>query len=232
MSIRDEMVAYTGPDGLVWSSLNGPGGNGVLYTAEYAVILWRMGIVSTSDLLAWHKAMQPCLVQPGLLQRQAGNTLQEGPDDYVGYLAACAVFHMIPEARDVFNYGYKYWGSFNNTNPGKWTIDSWLWRQPQMIAHNLYGMAQTPNFIRRGFWIIAILLAAYNTSLADTDTSILSWLLIQAWSANGKPGIIGKLAVWIWSKRLLKVFGQTGMQKVFSIYFQPEHPIAKYSPII
>ena len=86
--LRDEIVPYTGSDGLVWSSLNGPGGNGVLYTAEYYVMLNRLAELEEQDHANWDKVMVPCTITPGLIQRSSTDFEQEGPDDYVGYLAA------------------------------------------------------------------------------------------------------------------------------------------------
>lgn len=231
--LRDEIVPYTGTDGLVWSSLAGPGGNGVLYTAEYYVMLDRLNQLQMTDKANWLKVMAPCVIKPGLIQRSATDQEQEGPDDYVGYLTAACVLSLPWVDNDVYQYGLHDFGAFNNVTPGAFSWQSMLWRQPQLIAHIKYSMKKIPNFALRLTWIVSILLAGYNTDTKDTDTTILSWLLIQSWTIGGNSyGIFGRLAVKYWTYRLLKVYGPKGMQSVFGIYFQPDHPIAKYSVIV
>ena len=92
----------------------------------------------------------------------------------------------------------------------------------------MYACNQVPNFILQFIWAISILIAAFTGKSSGTDPKILSWLLIRTWD---RKGYFNNFCVWVWTKMLLKDY-PNGMHDVFSIYFQPEHPIAKYSVIV
>lgn len=227
INLRKDAEAYTDIYGFMQPWTNQSSFNGVLYESQYLLIMNLIGQLGKGDITQWLYTMESILVQPGLIQRTPTYTEQEGPDDYIGYLAALKIAN--PElAMDVIKYGFKNFGSFNNTTPGKWTFNSFLWRQPQLLAHAYYAAGKRPNFLLRLIWLVTVALAGMNVPVGQTDERILPWLLVKTW--NGQ-GYFSKLAVSIWTKRLFKDY-TNGMQDVFKIYFGPDHPLTQYVPKI
>jgi hypothetical protein len=234
MSLQSEIVPYyeTG-DLLVAPSLGGFSNNGVLYTSEYLTILMQMNQLDSAELNTQFAKLIACQPSaPGLLQRHPDNAGgQEGPDDYYGYAAACKAYRLTTGdskySDQVLSYGFAHYGSFNNMNPGVWTKDSFLWRQPQLIAAFLGAGGKAPAWSWPFYlWAaIAIFVSCRNVPTGNTDARFLSWLLIYAvsdqswlcrWAAKG------------WFERLEKDYGPNGMNACCKIYFQAGHPFIQY----
>jgi len=225
--LQDEIIPYIDANGFVQPGLGAESFNGVLYTSEYIVLLKRLGQLTPSAQLQWATALTKVTLAPGLIERTPTYNAQEGPDDYIGYLAAGKYINS-KDAIDVWNYGLTHYGAFNNTYPGKWSWTAFLWRQPQLVAHTLYAANKSPGGLLQLVWAGTIALSCWREPITNTSDRILAWLLIETW--DGK-GWLNKWAVKLWSKRLLRDYSG-GMTTVAAIYFGPNHPLAKYWPEI
>lgn len=239
---------YLDGNGLVAPNKTGSTGsgsdNGVMFSAEFLCLLEQQGEMTPILAGIWEEVISRCLPTPGLLQRQPNNQSgQEGPDDYVGLAAACAVLNRTYAkagcppcvlANQVLRYGLLHFGFFNNENPGKFSRSAFLWRQPQLIGAFIAAASKPTWLAKAAFWIIgqpfllcaaiSIFVSCRNVPVTDTDARRLSWLLIQStapvswlcrWAAQG------------WYERLYQDF-PSGMKGVARGYYQPGHPFASY----
>lgn len=222
MNLKEDIKPYLDQWGFVQPALGANSFNGVLYTAEYILALYKQNILTMNDISNCINTINKVIIEPGLIKRTPSYNEQEGPDDYIGFLCVAKLFSS-NYAKDFLKYGLKHWGSYNNEQPGKWTTRSFLWRQPQLIAHALYACGERPIAPLRFIWAITILLAGWRIPTNDLDARILSYLLIQNW--DGK-GWFCKWVVRVWNKRLLKDY-PNGMKDVMMNYFQPGHPLGE-----
>lgn len=232
--IWDALVneGYIDGNGLVTPQKCAPGtkqgsDNGVLFTSEAMVIAKRTGTLTEALKAEWIANISHCFQEPGLLSRAPGSTEQDSVDNMVGFGAGASV--CLPAAAEiVLTYGKNHWGVFNNKNPGKFTGESWLWRQPQLVAHLYFASGMMPPLPLQLAWAAAISTSCMTAKKTDADSRILSWLMIE--TMNYRSSICNK-AAGIWTSRLLNDY-ENGMQQVFEIYFGKDHPIARYSTVI
>jgi hypothetical protein len=230
MSLKSEIAAYTDSYGLVEPGPATPSTNGVCYTSEYIIALMRNGTCSPTDVKDYTLAMMRCMHTLGLLQRTPDNTGgQEGPDDYYALFAAIDEIDN-PNARGlaraVIKYTIHHLGSLDNINPGKFQWGAFLGRQPQLDACALWAAGYFVGPVLRTIMCLSILANSFRPAgTNDTTSWRLQWLQVQVARRNS---FICRLASILWYKALHKAWGPTGMRAVNSVYFQPEHPLAKY----
>lgn len=110
---------------------------------------------------------------------------------------------------------------YNNVDPGKFTLSSWLGRQPALIAHLKIAAGITPTLLERLVWCAGLWVAP---SKDNHDAWILSWCRVRSWR---KRGILEKLSVWMWERKFKKIWGNPG--DLLAAYFNnPNHPNAVY----
>lgn len=245
MAIWESIDQYTDGNDLVAPHPMRPGelqgsGNGVMYTAEYFIILNRSLKWSVYAQTSFLSRVSPCIDSNGLLNRYPLSQIshQEGPDDYYGVLSACKELGITSIPRQFMSAVNKYWGFLNNENPGKWTKNSFLIRQPALLAcmvaaaypslknplHYLIRLAFFP------FFLVTSLIISTSCMFTETDNSDsrrVAWHVIQA---TKSASLFCKLASLIWYKRLYEDYGPTGMKAVATIYYEPHgsHPFALY----
>lgn len=225
MTLRDRLGAYRDQHGLITPQPGGSCGNGPLFLAEAYILGYRLGLIEPQDRSDLLEGLGACEKARGLYQRHPVHFTQdqEGPDDYYGIAAICQIFGLRWLAYNVLEHGRKHLGSFNNITPGKWTKQSWLWRQPQMKAAFQYAVGEEPAFWRRVVIAGAIATAGRGpeTGAGWEDSWVLTWMLIEA---VGGRCWMARLAERAWLKRFeKKVPG--GWAQVFTAYFGPDHPI-------
>lgn len=238
---RGEIHGFTDQSGLVspWLCSNAVSGsnNGILYTALWLFCLKRSGGLNEEDCQKWRKLMRSCQVRPGLLKRSPVNSTDvEGNDDYIGYLAGCKLTGSGDYAREYLEYGRTNAGCYNNVNPNKWTLRSFLWRQPQLIAHAYYASASQMSGITciikhfvKLVWSLTMFLSSRMQPLKDSDSRILSWLLYKTWD---KKGYFARRAVCGWLKRLRRDYPNGKMRAVAEIAFPGSVVLLKWFPRI
>lgn len=231
MGLRDEIESYRDMDGLVAPKRTFPGqrnasGNGILYTAEYFLLLDLRGeLLHPKDPADFMAVLLSCQNEPGLFNRSPVHPDQEAPDDYLGLVLASEVLRL-PYAMDIWAYGDRNHFVYNNVRPGKFTWTAWFGRMPQVVAHFQWCAGFTPALWRRLWWCGAVATAGFRGKGGE-DAWILSWLLTRIIEREHVGDSLERMAIKIWRWRLKRAY-PGGMKGVFSRYFGPEHPIAKY----
>lgn len=244
MSLREQIAPYGDHYGLISSAPVAPGvliasGNGVLYTSEYYIMLARSAKVQLEDSSQMMRILGACIDNNGLLHRQpvavpTSNT--EAPDDYYGILAACSTWGWTSPAKGFLRALWRYKGCLNDVSPGTWTSQSFLARQPQLVAamiaaaypgktlkERLIRLAAFPLFC---YAALVIATSCIRADKSDTDARFLAWLLIQSVSP---VSFLCNLASKVWFRRLYATYGwELGMKAVCSLYFSPGHPFNIY----
>ncbi len=199
------------------------------------MLLKKRGELAEDDETEFFHTVLGCMPETGLLIRGPGLEHDlEGPDDYYGVAAGCKATDNRELAEWIIEYGWKHWGSFNNVEPGKWTRQSWLWRQPQLMFA-LYCAAEKRPLLWKPWtwwlyphlWITALIIATscmpFLAAKTDWDARRLSRLLVFTTADSW----LCRAAGWIWKRRLYRDW-PGGMKDVDAAYYQPGHPFAQY----
>lgn len=127
MSLREDIAAWLDPYSMVAPNSTRVSNNGVLYSSEFYVLLAMRGELMGWDSAAFTQLISAqCELEPGLIRRNPGCADQEGPDDYIGLMAAYWHLGLWRKAREVVDYGSKstrvgpftlHW-FFNNVEAG------------------------------------------------------------------------------------------------------------------
>lgn len=238
MSLLSEILEnYIDANGLVcpWrckrTDIN-PTGNGVCYTGEFVTMLALEGELSYPRRIIFAETMQECMRQTGLLARGPGQPDLESVDDYYGFAAGVYSTDMPFLAEQVIRYGWRHLGSFNSVEPGKWTTETFLWRQPQLICALYAAAKRAPLWIYplRVYTAAVIALSCIRAEYRDADARRLNWLLIHTVAPTSW---LCRQAAKIWFRRLEKQYGPAGMRAVAATYYEvdPAHPFIKYWPL-
>ncbi len=244
-TIRQEIIAYIDGNGLITPRQAVEGSrigsdNGPMYTAEYYVILQKLGLLTPQDIARFHALISSCISSNGMLNRVpvGQDDGQEQADDYYAVLNACYHLGITDIPRRLLGATFNYLGFLNNVEPGTKTLDSFLIRQVSLLAamvsasyphlykpgHILARMVFFPAFV----WAaITIAISGFKTPTGDTDSRRLSWHLLQV---TNKVSLLCNLASLLWYHRLYNDYGPEGMKNVAYIYYEPHgvHPFSQY----
>lgn len=253
MGCIEDFELFTGPDGLVAPTPGGGSLNGVLYTSIALIVMKDNGVLSDKILWDYLIPLSNCFKQLGLVTRTPDHhSNQEGPDDYIGILAASNIIGL-GLGESILNYGYnltplrgafsewlpnspklaslfnqllggiKVRFNYNNVNPGVVNKGSWLGRMIQFRAHAYYSNNIIPSLFQRIFWALVVIHSALTTKSTDQDGWMLAWLLVR--TAKNK-NLLARIASWIWWKKMYKVF-PNGFRDL-NYLNNGDHPITKY----
>ena len=245
MALKDEIVPFIDCNGLVspsvyleghpWGSDNGP-----MFTAEYYVMLKKLGQLTDQDAIDFNQKISQCITPEGLLCRVpiGKDDGLEGPDDQYGVLNGCMQLGITKIPRGILWCLIRYFGCLNNESPGTWTIKSFLARQSQLIACLVaasFPSWKNPLHIAIRFlffpWFlyaaIGIAIAGMGQDLGNADYRRLPW---HVWQTLKPVSLTCWLAGKIFTKRLYSQY-PTGMRGVAELYYQkanPVHPFIEY----
>jgi len=243
MSIRDDIKPYIDGNGLISPNLVTPGtlsasDNGPMFTSEYYTILAKSNQLTQDDCVTFDKTIQNCINSQGMLNRvpTSQSDGQEGPDDYYAVLNACSYLGNTKIPRKFLWAVFRYLGALNNVSPGQWTTQSFLVRQPQLLAamvsaafpsfwnplHLLVRVMAMPLFFIAA---ASIAISCTNTPINQADPRRLSWHLMQN---TYQTSFMCYVASFIWYWRLKKDYGDAEMNGVAQAYYQSGHPFIKY----
>lgn len=212
MGLRDEIKAWTQPNGLVSeraiNPLNDTTGNGLLNLSLYYIALWNRKELIASDREAFHKTVKTCatstLFSVPLNRSPTKIGDQNGWDDYIGVTTA-SLFLVDSFAYDIYQYGKASGWVYNNVDMGIFSFKAWFGRNPAVCAHFMLCGG------KRLSWLERLSMKAFIYFRSEDATSqILAWCMSAAmvYSAQG-PSTIN-----------LKPF--------LSQYLDPNHPIVRY----
>jgi hypothetical protein len=211
--------------------------NGPMYSSEYYIILKKSNQLTEQDKIDFANRIGQCIGPEGILNRKpvSQNSGQEGPDDYYGTLNASKQLGNTDIPRKFLKAVFKYFGALNNVNPGQWTTDSFLIRQPQLLAamvtasfptwnplHILMRLLFLPCFFVAA---ITLLFSCKGIPINQADPRRLSWHLLQTVADRS---LMCKLASMVWYNRLKNDYDTAEMNGVAANYYQTGHPFIKY----
>ena len=244
MGIREDFQSYFDGNRLLSNQPVLPGtvrasDNGICFSSEYLATLKKNNAISDIDIAQFLNAIKKCIDSNGLLNRAPNDSDLEGPDDYYSLLNALFEIKETSIARGFLWNMFRYFGSFDNTNPGKWTTQSCLIRQPQLFCAIVN--AAFPSLWNPFHWLIRLLahpfylaaaitiaISCYNTPTDQADPRRLSWSLQNHVK---KRSVWCYLASLIWKRRLKKDYPNQ-MKDVAGIYYFPkglnQNPYSKW----
>lgn len=233
---RKEMAPYIDEDGLVLerqNSSDGPEtGNGITNLSVYMLILHLSGNLKKKDVAKFCEVIRACEVSSyvdyppdqvkGLYNRgprKMGDLI--GHDDYVSLAGVSAIIGA-PFAKEIAQYGSSHFWSFNNVEPGKWTLQSFQGRHLDLVP--FWNVCAGNSVSWAGRFLLSKSIA---WSSGNASAMILKWIQCRA--------LLGRMsqfdeAIDDWKHYLIKRYPM-GMMSVFSEYYGPQHPFAKYGPI-
>jgi hypothetical protein len=235
MGIREDFSKYIDGNGLntpnpgTWN----PGQSGSdnnMYTSEYYIILNKNGQLTEQDKTDYENKMNQCIGSDLLNRVPVGqNDGIEGPDDHYALYNACHELGITSIPRTLLWGCIKYFGAMNNVSPGTWTAQSFLIRQPQLLAAMIN--AAFPSLLNPVHWLIRLLafpvylVAAFSIAIScmgtptdQADPRRLSWHLQNNVK---KTSLMCWLASQIWLRRLGKDYPNK-MTDVAGIYYFPK----------
>lgn len=235
MSIKSEFLPYLDGNYLMAPNPTNPHGtgsdNGPMFTSEFYIILKRNKELSIEDAQNYHSTILFCVGPKGMLNRvpeDLHESGQEGVDDYYAVLNGCFQLSITNIPRIFLRAVFRYAGALNNVDPGKWTFDSFLVRQPQLLCamvaaafpskvnplHYAIRLIAYPLFL---YSAVVIATSCIGASPTDADSRRLSWHLVQTLKT---VSITCYLASLLWYKRLYATF-PNGMKDVAALYYKP-----------
>lgn len=202
--------------------------NGVMFTSEYILMAHRNNL---SEIHPQLNSVYCCILPCGLLSRRPEGQMssQEGPDDYLAVCNMLRDLMLFEEARELLWGTIRHLGFLNNVSPGKKTWQSFLIRQPQLIAamvnasfplrsnpiHFFVRLISLPCYLVSS---VTILLSCRNVPVSDTTSRRLGWHLQNNLKKNS---VLCYLASLVWFKRLHRDY-PNGMKDVASVYYYPQ----------
>lgn len=211
--------------------------NGPMFTSEYFIMLKKNNLLTEADQADFASRLGACVDSNGLLNRAPNDTDQEQPDDFYGFCNGCIEMGNTDLPRRMLRAMIKYFGCMNNANPGKWTANSFMARQPSLVCtiisaaypsltnplQILIRLLATPLYL---YSAVILALSCIGTDIGNTDARRLAWHLGNNLS---KTSFLCKIAYKIFTRRLLKDY-PNGMKDVAAIYYQPKNtnPYAIY----
>jgi hypothetical protein len=97
--------------------------------------------------------------------------------------------------------------NYNNVEPGKFTLASWMGRYPALIIHWKLAARIQPNASELSVWSTILLLSAHqNMSTLGQDSWLLSWLMVLTYQTAGFRSAVADAAVNEWWNLLRQRF--------------------------
>lgn len=234
--IRDDFQPYwdgnamLAPNPVGPNTLSGSGSdNANMFTSEFYTFLAKLGLLTDQDKLDYAHKVGQCISQNLLNRVPVGQS--DGlidPDDILGVANGCREVGNTAIPRSLLWGFVKHFGFLNNVNPGVMTWDSFMLRQPQLVA--ALTNAAFPSMVNPIHWLIrlvafpfylyaagAIAIACIGAPVSDTDSRRLSWHLANNCKKNS---FMCWLASLVWMRRLYQAF-PTGLKGVAAIYYKP-----------
>lgn len=219
-TVLEAYAHYLDPNGLVSSSSSGVlnaapiSGNNIRFTCEYMKLLPP----GSAEYYRVGKALIDCQVELGLLARDKNNSL--GQQSFDDTICALSVSKGAAFPKNFVIYGKKHWWCFNNLNPGKWSWDAFLGRNPALIAQ-AYEAAGKGNLLTKAIIALAGIFAAFSTS---QDGKMLSYMMLDTLPPNSLRWI-----KMLWNYKLKKQYGDGMLGAVLHAYhIDKKHPSIKF----
>ena len=231
----EELKAYTNKEGFIGptpcAGLGRICDNHLLFTAEAYLVGDRINTGTDWTIIYRMKFLQDKFNLPnGWFSRYPGDPGYDlSPDNLLGYLTLCTK----EQAQALLDYATLYDGNIQIYTP-TWTQwgASFIFRQPQLLCATLAKAGKLSRF-NPLHWLLTLYTAGVilvagmgEDPCQDQDSRRLSYMLIKIVQDYS---LLCTLASKVWWGRLKKQYGMEGLRLMYSRYFSPEHPIARYA---
>lgn len=206
--------------------------NAILFSGTYAVLVWGAdpsGHDGWSSVRAWFAKLELQLrvrLQGAVYDRYPMDSSSlNSHDNLIGLMSALYFYYPLRNI-DIWMWGKKHWGSWNNQDPEKWTFRSCLARIPGVWAFVKAAASQRLSLFDQLVWS-AVCVWNCLSKKEDTSGKCLQYLQNQVVSRKYK---ICDAAIQFWEEQMLIMY-PGGMREVYAIYFGSDHPFAQYGPL-
>ena len=255
MSLKEDFAQYRDEDDLIQNTLNPPphngSGNGIRYTSEEAIILFKRGELDQETKSKIEIAFQRCQDFPGLIKRSPTHKDQQGPDDLVAAASYGSTCNQ-PLADAILSYGrdnpvpvklfgytiFKVPYVYNNVCPGTFKKpdkdnpdkevfngSAILLRQPQVITHFRISAKEKIGLLASLYWAVAVAFNGFSKP-EDQDGWMLTSHLVNSYGNSPYRNYFLDKACKIWYTKFKKSPYKT-FKNLVTAYFGFEHAIAK-----
>lgn len=214
-------------DGLVIEKPNqsdGPEtGNGVRERSALELLCFKRGETNKYHLEDFSKTIRSCEVEKGLYNRGPRKPGEMAAHDDRRCLSAVSSILNLPFAEEINSYGNKHWWSYNNLNPGRWSISTCDYRLPGVVPS--YRLNAGKNFLPLEDIALGASILASSWSKSPKQ-KIIWWMQVEALAGRGMfESVIDQ-----WWTSLHVQYGSMG--PVFAAYYENEdHPFVHLSPV-
>jgi hypothetical protein len=118
--------------------------------------------------------------------------------------------------------------NYNNVEPGKFTLASWMGRYPALIIHWKLAAEIRPNSAELVIWSATLLFSAHqNKDTPRQDSWLQSWLMVLTYQTSGFRSAVADAAVAEWWKLMRERF-PGGIKQAMKEYLADDPPIILY----
>lgn len=199
-------------------------GNALLYTGHKIVLLDTLGELDMLKDGSTYSCMLASVERlPGLIDRYGKPGDKQQHDDYLGLFAAGAILNRSFAQRAV-SYGRKNFYSWNNQDPGKWTLWSFFVRQPGFWATAKAAAGKWLNPFDELMAVVDLMDSIYSEGSSGKLMDYLqykTYVRSCPWHLNPflRTGCL--LYKILYMKKYPK-----GIKESFAEYFGPEYPFS------
>lgn len=243
MDLRAAAVPFMDEDGLMIERPNrsdGPEtGNGIRERCVLEMLCYKRGETTAAHISEFTKVIRSCEVQHkqreslafytvrpirGLYNRGPRKPGELAAHDDRRCLSAVSSVLSLPFAKEIHDYGKRNWWSFNNLEPGKWSLATCDYRFPGVVP--AYRMQAGRKYLPLEDVALGGAILASGIS-PNPRQKIIWWLTVEALTGRG----IFDNAIEYWWQCLNAQYGS--MRGVFKAYYtdQPDHPFIHLSPV-
>lgn len=204
--------------------------NGVLYYAEFLMLLHIRGELDSLDRARFYKLCRELQIYPGLFDRGAKEsqtvpyeTRRTISHDNIDAICAGSVICDYTFQDDVVSYGIANFGIYNNVKPRKvmpinpGNYSSWF----AMAGRNFWAL----------YWLPCLLINMLITSFkSKQETSGRKLYLLELYAIFAKrKNLIFNFIAKRYFKSLEKKYGTYFIHEMYSIYYPANHPLVEFS---
>ena len=202
-----------------------PDGNPILYAGLAQAVRNSFFFIDHEKSVKWvNDLYENCKVEPGLINRGSHKKLDDQDhDDYIG-LVYMSYFYNQEIAKEIYNYGKKHYGMYNNTGDKRLIagiLESLNTRFPGWWAHIKLAAGVKLNFIDKFWWFIGCL-GSFEPSGAQ-----MQWLKTDLYLRQEQKYWLMDKGVKIFQNGIRKKYEHL-MGSVFLKYFGPNHAFTKW----
>lgn len=205
--------------------------NGVLYFAEFLMLLNMRGDLDDLDRARFYKLARDLQVMPGLFDRGAGESrtvpYQERRSishDNIDGISAASMLCKYSFHNDIAHYGLKNCFIYNNIKPRSVF--------PENPSNYSYWLQAADMPILAFLFLPFLMLSQFITLLKskeNTSGKKLDILMLYSINNKYKNSFIFKFIAKRYFNSLSRKYGENFLEKIYAIYYPEGHPVLEFS---